>query len=106
MVDALPDAPIVHIVRDGRDCANSLVESYDVLSDEKLTHLKGSEMRLGRPYDERFVPWWVEEGRGRVHQQSALRASYLDVEGDGWPLSRGVRSKGWAHDSPGDGASV
>lgn len=63
MVDALPDAPIVHIVRDGRDCANSLVESYDVLSDEKLTHLKGSEMRLGRSYDERYVPSWVEEGR-------------------------------------------
>ena len=63
VVDALPDAPIVHIVRDGRDCANSLVESYDVLSDEKLTHLKGSEMRLGRSYDERYVPSWVEEGR-------------------------------------------
>ena len=60
--DAFPDAPIVHIVRDGRDCANSLVQSYDVLSDERLTHLRGSEMRLGRPFDERYVPWWVEKG--------------------------------------------
>jgi len=62
VLDALPDARIVHIVRDGRDCANSLVQSYDVLTDEKLTHLKGSEMRLGRAYDERYVPWWVAEG--------------------------------------------
>ena len=61
--DALPDARIVHIYRDGRDCANSLVETYDVLTDEKLSNLKGSEMRLGRQYDHRYIPWWVDEGR-------------------------------------------
>lgn len=60
---ALPDAKIVHIVRDGRDAANSLRRSYDVLTDENLTHLLGSEMRLGRQVDDRYVPWWVESGR-------------------------------------------
>ncbi|HET6566630.1 MAG TPA: sulfotransferase [Rhodothermales bacterium] len=60
---ALPEAKIIHIYRDGRDCADSLVRSYDVLSDDQLTHLRGSEMRLGRKYDHRYVPWWVEEGR-------------------------------------------
>jgi hypothetical protein len=63
VLDAFPDAQVVHIYRDGRDCANSLVRSYDVLTDEKLADLKGSEVRLGRKYDHRYVPWWVEEGR-------------------------------------------
>ncbi len=59
---ALPDCRIVHLYRDGRDCADSLVRTYSVLTDEKLMALNTSEMPLGRKYDERFVPWWVEEG--------------------------------------------
>jgi len=62
-LDALPDANIIYIYRDGRDVANSLVESYNVLTDRELTHLSSAEMRLGRPYGQRFVPWWVAEGR-------------------------------------------
>jgi hypothetical protein len=62
---ALPDARIIHLVRDGRDCANSLRRSYDVLTDENLTHLMGAEMRLGRKVDHRYVPWWVEPDRDR-----------------------------------------
>ena len=58
---ALPKARVIHIYRDGRDAANSLVRSYDVLSDERLTHLMGSEMRLGRKVDHRYVPWWIGE---------------------------------------------
>lgn len=79
VLDALPDARIVHIVRDGRDCANSLVESYDVLTDEKLTHLRGSEMRIGRKYDDRYVPWWVEEGRDSdfINSPSYVRAIWI-----------------------------
>jgi hypothetical protein len=70
VLDALPDAKIVHIYRDGRDCANSLVETYDVLTDDKLASLKSSEMRLGRAYDHRYVPWWVEAGRDEEFIQS------------------------------------
>ncbi len=61
--DALPEAKIIHIYRDGRDCANSLVRTYNVLTDDSLTHLLGAEMRLGRKVDDRYVPWWVEAGR-------------------------------------------
>ena len=60
--DALPEAKIIYIFRDGRDIANSLVASYDVLTDQELTHLQSSEMQSGRSYDHRYVPWWVAEG--------------------------------------------
>lgn len=59
---ALPDAQVIHIYRDGRDVANSLVRTYNVLTDDSLTSLQASEMRLGRKYDHRYVPWWVERG--------------------------------------------
>ena len=61
--NSLPNCRIIHIYRDGRDCADSLVRKYKVLTDEKLMTLRTAEMPLGRKYDHRYVPWWVEEGR-------------------------------------------
>ncbi len=60
---ALPNCRILHLYRDGRDCADSLVRTYNVLTDEKLMALNTSEMPIGRQYNNRYVPWWVEEGR-------------------------------------------
>jgi hypothetical protein len=60
---SIPDAKIIYIYRDGRDVANSLVQSYDVLTDQDLTHLQSTEVRFGRQYDERYVPWWVDRER-------------------------------------------
>lgn len=79
IVEGLPDAKIIYIYRDGRDVANSLVESYDVLTDQELTHLRSAEMRLGRAYDEQYVPWWVEEGRDEEFIQSSpfVRAIWM-----------------------------
>ena len=37
---ALPDARLLYIFRDGRDVADSLLRTYGVLSDEKLTGLE------------------------------------------------------------------
>lgn len=58
----LPKGKIVHIYRDGRDCADSLVRKYKVLTDEKLMTLKTAEMPFGRKVDHRYVPWWVNQG--------------------------------------------
>ncbi|HAG81044.1 MAG TPA: sulfotransferase family protein, partial [Cyanobacteria bacterium UBA12227] len=60
---SLPNCRILHIYRDGRDCADSLVRTYNILTDEKLIDLRTSEMPLGRKYGNRYVPWWVENGR-------------------------------------------
>ncbi|MBE9063154.1 sulfotransferase [cf. Phormidesmis sp. LEGE 11477] len=61
--NALPACRIIHIYRDGRDCADSLARKYKVLTDEKLMTLKTAEMPMGRKYDHRYVPWWVEVGK-------------------------------------------
>jgi hypothetical protein len=61
--EALPGSRIVYIVRDGRDVADSLVRSYDVLTDRKLEGLDSTESPLGRRHGAIYVPWWVEEGR-------------------------------------------
>jgi hypothetical protein len=63
VLDAFPQSRIVYIYRDGRDVANSLVRSYDALSDEKLRSPRNLARALGRQYDDRFVPWWVDAGR-------------------------------------------
>lgn len=60
--NSLPNCRIVHIYRDGRDCADSLVRKYQVLTDEKLMILGTAEMPLGRQHDHRYIPWWVEQG--------------------------------------------
>ncbi|MBW4462390.1 MAG: sulfotransferase [Nodosilinea sp. WJT8-NPBG4] len=56
---ALPDCKIIYLYRDGRDCANSLVECYDVLTNAKLKTLDTSESVLGYQHKDFWIPWWV-----------------------------------------------
>ena len=63
-------ARIVHLVRDGRDCADSLDRTYraalsdDVLrADGGLWRQMGSELGVARRRGASVVPWWVAEGR-------------------------------------------
>jgi hypothetical protein len=69
--EALPGCRIVHIYRDGRDAADSLVRSYDVLTDAKLKTADTIEVTWGRRVGDRVVPWWVHSGR----EQEFLDAS-------------------------------
>lgn len=61
--NAFPESRLIVLVRDGRDCAQSLVSTYDVLTDEKLSSLSTAEAPIGRRHDHRYVPWWVESKR-------------------------------------------
>lgn len=67
---AIAGSRLVHIHRDGRDCADSLERKYGVLTDERLGDLGSNEAPVGRPVDGRFVPWWVE-----VEEQDAFLAA-------------------------------
>ncbi len=77
--EALPDARIVYIFRDGRDVADSLVRSYDVLSDRKLADLRSNEAIIGRRVGDLYVPWWVADGEEQLFLDSApyVRAIWM-----------------------------
>jgi hypothetical protein len=59
---AVPDARLVYIHRDGRDCADSLERKYGVLRDETLRGEPTVESPVGRRHGGFVVPWWVAEG--------------------------------------------
>lgn len=54
-----PRTRAIYLVRDGRDCALSLVRTYNVLSNDSLRSLSTREAPLGRPREGLYIPWWV-----------------------------------------------
>lgn len=65
LADHFPNSKFIHIVRDGRDNADSLERSYPdalsdrVLSDEILANNKNTEIGVSRAHQGYFLPWWV-----------------------------------------------
>lgn len=57
-------AGIFWILRDGRDVANSLVNSYNVLTDDDLRACRSNEnpVRSERKVGDLHIPWWVADG--------------------------------------------
>lgn len=62
------NAKFLHIIRDGRDTADSMERSYpDALSDvvlrsEILASNKNTEIGVWRIHDGFIIPWWIREG--------------------------------------------
>lgn len=77
-------ARVLHLVRDGRDCADSLDRAYgSALSDEVLRadgdlwRRVGSEIGVARRVGASMVPWWVAEGRETEFLSAARTERYL-----------------------------
>jgi len=66
VAEAFPNAKFLHIIRDGRDNADSLERKYpDALADHilhepELVENKNSEVGIWRPFDGWCIPWWVD----------------------------------------------
>lgn len=85
-------AKVIHILRDGRDCADSLDRTYPLaLSDAALDAERGlwrqvgSEIGVARRHGDRIVPWWVDEGEEEAFLGASRYARYL------WMWSESVR---------------
>lgn len=67
--EAFPDAKLIHIIRDGRDVAVSMIKTYNVLNDrvlkneEEMLYRGTDELAFPKKVDGGVVPWWVEQGR-------------------------------------------
>lgn len=72
-----PTARLVHIVRDGRDAADSLDRSYphalsdEVLRDPLLAECKSSEIGPSRAWEGWRIPWWVPKGESEAFAASS-----------------------------------
>lgn len=79
-----PNARFIHIIRDGRDNADSMNRTYPhalsdhVLKDEGLTKNNNSEIGIWRRYKGFSVPWWIHSGEeDRFIESSKFERNFL-----------------------------
>jgi hypothetical protein len=78
-----PNSKILHIVRDGRDCADSLERTYPealsdlVLKDPRLAENKNSEIGIYRRWNEYFLPWWLQAGEESAFVKCSAFGRYV-----------------------------
>jgi hypothetical protein len=76
-------AKFIHIIRDGRDCADSMERTYPhaltdaVLRSATLWRLKGSEIGVARPWKGWFLPWWLRPGEEEEFTSLSLFGRYV-----------------------------
>lgn len=68
VADHFPNSKLIHIIRDGRDNADSMERTYPhalsdrVLTDELLANNNNSEIGVYRVFDRYYLPWWIPSG--------------------------------------------
>ncbi len=73
----------IHIIRDGRDNADSLERTYPealsdaVLSTVSLAERKSSEIGVWRMCGSHCIPWWVEQGSERAFVACSVYGRYI-----------------------------
>lgn len=72
-----PNSKFIHIIRDGRDNADSMNRTYPhalsdhVLKDENLTKNNNSEIGIWRRYNGFSIPWWINPGEEKRFIESS-----------------------------------
>ena len=76
-------ARFIHIIRDGRDCADSLDRTYslalsnEVFKDPVLSRQKGSEIGVAKNHEGWILPWWVSDGKEQEFLDHTPYGRYL-----------------------------
>jgi hypothetical protein len=71
--DSLERVKVIHVVRDGRECAAKLNRNFSALSDEKLKGLRSPEALFGSYHAKtnRYTPSWLPEAEADAFQASS-----------------------------------
>ncbi|MBC2592936.1 sulfotransferase [Ruficoccus amylovorans] len=78
-----PKSKFIHIIRDGRDNADSMVRTYgealsdDVLASDQLSYNKVSEIGTWRRIDGFNFPWWLPEAEETAFRQMSKYGRYV-----------------------------